>query len=155
MDSKTIIDQGGAEKLLGRGDMLYMPRDVGDPQRLLGPFISQKEVYNIVQFVKANNESDFDPEIEKAIFAHKNVSDMFNVDASSDEYFIPAVRVAIEQGQVSTSYLQRRFGVGYQRASKLMDQMEAMGYINPSDGTNKPRKVVITEEEFLEKYGDN
>ena len=153
VDSKTIIDQGGAEKLLGRGDMLYLPRNLGEPQRLLGPFISQKEVFNIVDFVKKNNDTDFDEEIEKAIFVQKSTTDLFTFDATSDEYFVQAVRVAIEAGAVSTSFIQRKFGVGFQRASKLIDQMEALGYITAPQGANKARKVLITEEEFLEKYG--
>lgn len=155
MDSKTILDQGGAEKLLGRGDMLYLPRDLGEPVRLLGPFISNKEVHQIVDFVKNNNDADFDEEIEKSIFVQKSAVDMFNFDATSDEYFVQAVRVAIEANTVSTSFIQRKFGIGFQRASKLVDQMESMGYISPPQGANKARKVLITEEEFLEKYGGN
>lgn len=155
MDSKTILDQGGAEKLLGRGDMLYLPRDLGEPVRLLGPFISQKEVFQIVDFVKKNNDTDFDEEIEKSIFVQKTATDMFNFDATSDEYFVHALKVAVETGSVSTSFIQRKFGIGFQRASKLIDQMESLGYITAPQGANKARKVILTEEEFFEKYGGN
>ena len=153
-DSKTIIDQSGAEKLLGRGDMLYSPMG-GEPIRLLGPFISQQEVASIVKFIKEHNPCDFDPEIEKSIMVAKTSEAGFGeaTDATKDEYFIPALRNAIETQICSTSSIQRRFSIGYNRAARIVDAMEKMNYISKADGS-KPRQIFITMEEFLREYGD-
>ncbi len=153
-DSKTIIDQGGAEKLLGRGDMLYCPRGE-EPTRLLGPFISQQEVASIVKFIKENNPCDYDPEIEKSIMVERSTEASFGegADATKDEYFIPALRNAIETQVCSTSSIQRRFSIGYNRAARIVQTMEDKQYISKPDGS-KPRQIFITMEEFLRLYGD-
>ena len=154
-DSKTIIDQGGAEKLLGRGDMLYSPRGE-EPTRLLGPFVSQQEVSSIVKFIKDHNQCDFDPEIANAIMVKRTNEGggAGPADATSDEYFVQALRWAIESQVCSTSSLQRRFGIGYQRAARLVDSFEAHQYISKAEGS-KPRQIFITMEEFLRLYGNN
>ena len=154
-DSKTIIDQGGAEKLLGRGDMLYSPRGE-EPTRLLGPFVSQQEVSSVVKFIKEHNQCDFDPEIANAIMVKRTNEGggAGPADATSDEYFVQALRWAIESQVCSTSSLQRRFGIGYQRAARLVDAFEAHQYISKAEGS-KPRQIFITMEEFLRLYGNN
>ena len=152
-DSKTIIDQGGAEKLLGRGDMLYLPRDISEPIRLLAPYISQPEVASIVDYVKKYNPANFDKEIQEAILIEKSDIDNLGFDATSDEYFVPALRMAIEQQQASTSFFQRRFSIGFNRASRIVEQMESLGYISKAEGS-KPRIIFITMEEFIRQYGD-
>lgn len=153
-DSKTIIDQGGAEKLLGRGDMLYSPRGE-EPTRLLGPFVSQQEVSNILKFIKQHNECDYDRDIEQAILVKRNNDPAGGpADAAADEYFVQALRWAIEAQVCSTSALQRRFSIGYQRAARLVDAFEARGYISKADGS-KPRQILISMEEFLKNYGNN
>ena len=153
-DSKTIIEQSGAEKLLGRGDMLYCPRGE-EPTRLLGPFISQQEVASIVKFIKEHNACDYDPEIEKAIMIEKTSELSFGdgADATKDEYFIPVLRNAIETQICSISSIQRRFSIGYNRAARIVDELENKQYISKADGT-KPRQIFITMEEFLRLYGD-
>lgn len=153
-DSKTIIDQGGAEKLLGRGDMLYSPRGE-EPTRLLGPFVSQQEVSNILKFIKQHNPCDYDPSIADAILVKRSSDAPAGpADATTDEYFVQALRWAIEAQVCSTSSLQRRFGIGYQRAARLVDAFESHGYISKADGS-KPRQIFITMEDFLKQYGNN
>jgi len=154
-DSKTIIDQGGAEKLLGRGDMLYSPRGE-EPTRLLGPYVSQQEVSNIVKFIKEHNQCDYDPEIANAIMVKRTNEggNAGSTDATNDEYFVQALRSAIETQICSTSSLQRRFGIGYQRAARLVDSFEAHQYISKAEGS-KPRQIFITMEEFMRLYGNN
>ena len=153
-DSKTIIEQSGAEKLLGRGDMLYCPRGE-EPTRLLGAFITQQEVSSIVKFIKEHNTCDYDPEIEKSIMVEKTTEASFGdgADATKDEYFIPVLRNAIETQICSISSIQRRFSIGYNRAARIVDELEARQYISKADGT-KPRQIFITMEEFLRLYGD-
>lgn len=153
-DSKTIIDQSGAEKLLGRGDMLYCPRGE-EPTRLLGPFISQQEVASIVKFIKENNRCDYDPEIEKAIMIEKTSEASLGdgCDASKDEYYKPVLRNLIETQMCSISSIQRRFNIGFNRAARIVDDFVSRGYISKADGT-KPRQIFITMDEFLRLYGD-
>jgi len=157
-DSKTILDHGGADKLRGQGDMLYNPVGSPDPIRLQGAFITNDEVEAITDFVKENNTSYYDESIEAEIDAVKSskaddaVEGEENGDVS-DEFFIPALKMIIETGQASISMIQRRFAVGYARAARLIDEMEARGYVGPSDGS-KPRDVKITLNEFISLYGD-
>ena len=153
-DSKTIIDQSGAEKLLGRGDMLYCPRGE-EPTRLLGPFISQQEVASIVKFIKENNQCDYDPEIEEAIMVEKTSEIVIGdgADATRDEYYKPILRNLIETQMCSISSIQRRFNIGFNRAARIVDDFVSRGYISKADGT-KSRQIFITMEEFLRQYGD-
>ena len=164
IDSRTILDMAGAEKLIGRGDMLFAPVGASKPMRVQGAFVSDSEVEDIVNFVKSHNSSakynaDFISTMEttaKNLNAKKNdmgSSEEFDEGASSgggDTKFEEAVKLAIDSGKISTSLLQRRLGVGYGRAAKLIDLMEEKGYVSAANGT-KPREVLITMNEFLER----
>lgn len=154
-DSKTILDQGGAEKLLGKGDMLYLPSDAPCPKRIQGCFMTGTEVYNYVEFIKDNNDYDFDANVEMSITAPKqsNVSEMVDGKRENnfDELLPQALKLVIENGQASITILQRKLLIGYPRAAKIVDQMESAGYISQSDGS-KPRSVYMTMEEWEQKF---
>ena len=159
-DSKTVLDQGGADKLLGKGDMLFMSSDTGVPKRIQGCFVTTKEIDNIVNYVKENNKDyDFDIKTEQAILnpPKNNVITQIDGDkASSDGYdsLMPqALKAVIENGQASISMIQRKFLVGFPRAARIIDQMETAGFISPSDGS-KSRSVYITMEEYDSIYGE-
>ncbi len=156
VDSKTILDSAGAEKLLGKGDMLYAPSDQAEPTRIQGCYIDGKEVENVVEFVKSNNNYDFDMEVANDVvtapkgyggnpFAH-------NPD-QSDELLPYALKLFIENGQASITMLQRRFRIGFSRAANLVDEMEQKGYVGPAEGS-KQRPVFMTMEEYREIFGD-
>ncbi len=156
-DSKTILDQGGAENFLGRGDMLYAPFDAAEPSRIQGAYVSGEEVYKVVEFVKENNPSEFDEEIEtKILTSHKagiNADD--GEDSAGYDPLLPqALKMFIQNGQASISVIQRRFLVGYPRAARIVDQMEKANYISPQDGS-KPRSVYLTMEQFEQIFGTN
>lgn len=158
-DSKTILDQGGAEKLLGSGDMLYAPVDKPEPIRVQGAYVTNDEVLNIVDFVVKHNESDFDPEFEARICKKADDDDNAASPVAStvdelDPNFYNILRMFIEYGQASATLIQRRFRYGYAKASRIMDQMELKKYISAFDGTNKPRKVLITQEQFDKEFGE-
>ncbi len=157
-DSRTILDQGGAENLLGRGDMLYAPVDAAEPSRIQGAYVSGEEVYKIVEFVKDNNPSDFDEEVEsKILTVHKagaGVDGDEDGDAGYDPLLPQALKMFIQNGQASISVIQRRFLVGYPRAARIVDQMEKANYISPQDGS-KPRSVYLTMEQFEQIFGTN
>lgn len=154
VDSRTILDSGGAEKLLGRGDMLFYPVGMPKPTRLQCCYVSDKEVEEVVQFVKGNLESEYDDqimdEIEKQAVKEKpsKSSDGGGFD-DTDELLDSAIECVIEASQASTSYLQRRLKVGYARAARLMDEMETKGIIGPFEGS-KPRQVLMTRDQWLE-----
>jgi len=156
VDSKTILDQAGAEKLLGRGDMLYSPSDSPEPTRIQGSFVDNAEVANIVNFVKENNEAEFDDEIEDQMFNKKNNG--FDITGGDDNDFDPllkdALRLTIRSNGISITKVQRAFGVGYPRAGKIVDQMEKMGFTSAPDTKNQ-RTVFITEQEFEERFGED
>ncbi len=154
-DSKTILDQGGAEKLLGKGDMLYLPSDAPCPKRIQGCFMTGTEVYNYVEFIKDHNNYDFDASVEMSITAPKqsNVSELVDGKRENDfdELMPQALKLVIENGQASITILQRKLLIGYPRASRIVDQMETAGFISPSDGS-KPRSVYMTMEEWEQKF---
>lgn len=153
-DSRTVIDCSGAEKLLGEGDMIFISNNMPKPMRLQGPYITMEEVDAIVDFLKKNNEAQFDDLIEDQIMNYAEGEDD-SLDEASDEvdkYFMDAVRLAVEQGQISISMVQRRFAVGYSRAGKIIDEMEKQRLISPFEGS-KPRTVLITREEFERRFG--
>jgi S-DNA-T family DNA segregation ATPase FtsK/SpoIIIE len=158
-DSKTILDYGGAEKLLGKGDMLYMVN--GKTARLQGPFINGKEVREIVNFVKEHNDAYFDPAIEKVVNAVKEEFDSATVaeapsrESELDEMFIPALKFIIREGKASISSLSTRFAIGYNRAARIIYNMEKQGYIGKAEGGAKARKVVITPFEFEEIFNES
>lgn len=150
VDSKTILDMGGAEKLLGKGDMLYFPIGTSKPMRVQGCFVSDKEVEKIVEFVKGQNEAVYDEDIiEKIERAGETPKATEDRGGEADELLPQAVEMAIEAGQASVAMYQRRLKVGYQRAARLIDQMEERGIIGPFDGT-KPREVLVTKAQWNE-----
>ncbi|MDL2248677.1 DNA translocase FtsK [Tyzzerella sp. OttesenSCG-928-J15] len=139
-DSRTILDMVGAEKLLGRGDMLFSPIGTSKPIRIQGAFISDKEVEAIVDFLKVDNEQEYSQEMIDSI---TSTGKEIEVDEDTDEYFEQAVEFVIAKEKASASMLQRQFRIGYNRAARLVEDLEAKGIIGPEDGS-KPRKVLIT-----------
>lgn len=142
VDSRTILDMVGAEKLLGRGDMLFLPVGLTKPIRVQGAFLSDQEVEAVVQFVRSQAEADYKedlvPEVEDAAQ---------DEDDELDELFDQAVQVVVEAKQASVSLLQRRMRIGYARAARLIDQLEARGIVGPYEGS-KPREVLISEGQY-------
>ena len=154
VDSRTILDQVGAEKLLGKGDMLFFPTGAPKPVRIQGAFISDKEVEKLVNFVKANGETtyrdDITEYIEKANSTDKEIDEgALDSDDETDPLLNDAIETVIETGQASTSFIQRRFKVGYARAGRIIDQMEERGIISGYQGS-KPREVLMTKERWDE-----
>ena len=151
VDSRTILDMYGAEKLLGKGDMLFSPVGTQKPIRIQGAFISDGEVEKIVDFLKTNADvkynEDIIEKIEKANSTDKELDE--NADDDVDEFLQDAIDTVVETRQASTSFIQRRFKVGYARAGRIMDQMEERGIISPPEGS-KPRQVLITKEQLEE-----
>ena len=150
VDSRTILDMGGAEKLLSKGDMLFYPSKYPKPKRIQGALISDSEVERVVDFVKNNNEikTSLESKIEKAIEDKK-----IKVDDEKDPLFKEAVELVVNDEQASISYIQRKLKVGYSRAGRIVDQMEEMGIIGPHEGS-KPRKLLKTKEEIDIILGD-
>ncbi|MBP5180209.1 MAG: DNA translocase FtsK [Clostridiales bacterium] len=158
VDSRTILDSYGAEKLLGRGDMLYSPLSAPKPVRGQGAFVSDGEVEEAVSYLKqrygALYDQDINDQIEKIARGEgsgktEGVSDSSSSDSDGDDLLSAAVETVIQAKNASVSILQRRLGVGYPRAARLIDVMEQKGYIGPFEGS-KPRRVLITETDWLE-----
>ncbi len=156
VDSRTILDSGGAEKLLGRGDMLYYPVGIPKPIRIQGCFVSDKEVESVVEFIKSGKVVEYDEkiieEIDRRAAAEKTSGrDSESGDSTSDEdpMITDAIECVIEAGQASTSLLQRRLKLGYARAARIIDQMEQRGIVGPFEGA-KPREVRITRQQWQE-----
>ncbi|MBR4874394.1 MAG: DNA translocase FtsK [Clostridia bacterium] len=151
IDSRTILDSGGAEKLLGRGDMLFKPVGANKPLRIQGAFIDDKEVERLVEFIKSDHEVRYDEDIIEKIDAGKpvNVSDEVSDPSDNDELLPKAIELAVNSGKISASHIQRRLKVGFSRASRMIDQMEERGIISPPDGS-KPREVLISKEDYYE-----
>lgn len=162
-DSSTIFDVGGAEKLLGMGDLYYRSADNPELARIQGCFISSQEVQNVTDYVKSHNETYFDEDAtdfinkveEPEAPAGMGGGDMGedSGDAKIDDTFIKALKFCVMSNQASVSMIQRRFPVGYIKACKIIDWMENMNYITQSEGS-KPRKVLMTKEEFTNTYGE-
>ena len=152
VDSRTILDMAGAEKLLGKGDMLFYPAGAPKPTRIQGAFVSDKEVEKIVDFVKNNGEANYNDEIlqqiENANSTDKEI-DAQEEDDNTDPLLMEAIDVVVETGQASTSFIQRRFKVGYARAGRIIDQMEERGIISGFQGS-KPREVLMSKERWEE-----
>lgn len=159
VDSRTILDSGGAEKLLGRGDMLFYPVGMPKPLRVQGCFVSDKEVEQVVDFVKNKETADYDDkiieEIEKQAVPEKGASNNdgggFN---DSDDLLQDAIACVIDAGQASTSYLQRKLKVGYARAARLIDEMESKGIVGTFEGS-KPRQVLMSKQQWVEMKMNN
>jgi S-DNA-T family DNA segregation ATPase FtsK/SpoIIIE len=160
IDSRIILDTGGAEKLLGRGDMLFAPMGSPKPQRIQGCFVSDAEVERVVEFVKAGGaNSDYDEQIIQQIDQEAAAAAAKGSRSSSgsaeepsdgtDDMLESAIQVVVEAGLASTSLLQRRLKVGYARAARLVDEMEQRGIVGPFEGS-KPRTVLITKERWYE-----
>ena len=151
VDSRTILDSVGAEKLLGKGDMLFYPSGTIKPQRVQGAFISDGEVEKIVTFLKNNGGPTYSDDIlEKIEKANSTEQELENDEEDdTDEFLMDAIDMAVNMGQISASGLQRRFKIGYTRAGRIIDQMEARGIISGYEGS-KPRKTLITEERWQE-----
>ena len=156
MESRIILDNGGAEKLVGRGDMLYAPLGAGKPTRVQGCFITPEEIEQVVAFVKQTGETQYDNDViakieesvqEKGSKGGKLAAEP--EEQESDELLPAAVEVILETGQASTSMLQRRLKLGYSRAARLVDQLEERGYVGPFEGS-KPRQLLITREKWQE-----
>ena len=165
VDSRTILDMSGAEKLIGRGDMLFAPVGAAKPMRVQGAFVGEIEVEKIVEFIKEHNSAaKYDDEFIKRMEEEAakcgnngkkgggaaNIEDVEGDGKNTDPKLRDAIELAIETGKISTSLMQRRLEVGYGRAAKIIDQMEALGYVSASEGS-KPRRVLITKEQYMEK----
>ena len=153
VDSRTILDQVGAETLLGKGDMLYFPTGEMKPQRMQGAFVSESEVENIVTFIKGSSEAKYNEDIiehiEKQGKVNKGVEDPEAEEDDADALLDAAIELVVDMGQASASMLQRRFKIGYSRAGRIVDQMEARGIVSGYEGS-KPRQVLISKEEWEE-----
>lgn len=151
VDSRTILDMGGAEKLLGKGDMLYYPQSAAKPQRGQGAFVSDAEVESVIEYLKSQNMGTYDPDeaeaITSAVSGNAGSSDKESGD--DDELLPQAVEIFLMSGCASVSILQRRMNIGYPRAARLVDRMHEKGYIGPFEGS-KPRKVLISQSQWLE-----
>ncbi len=139
-DSRTILDMGGAEKLLGNGDMLFAPVDAKKPQRIQGSFIKNDEIYKLVEYVKKQTEPDYEVELEDL----KKVE--ISIDNEKDELYEEAVKLVVKH-RASISMLQRRLHIGHSRAARMIDTMEDEGIVGPYAGS-KPREVLVSEEEL-------
>ena len=154
VDSRTILDMAGAEKLLGKGDMLYYPVGENKPLRIQGTFISEKEIESVVDNIKSNSNAVYSEEIIKSIETVNNPDNKNQVQSGedaddSDELLEEAIDLVMDMGQASASMLQRKFKIGYSRAGRIVDQMEARGLISGYDGS-KPRQLLITKDEWQE-----
>lgn len=146
-DSRTILDMSGAEKLVGKGDMLFNPLGMGKPVRVQGCFVSDEEVHNIIEFVKSQAEEvEYSGEVIESI-EKGNISTSKADDV--DELLEEAIECVVSAGQASVSMLQRRFRIGYNRAARIVDEMEARGIVSAQDGA-RPRQVLLSEEELSE-----
>ena len=155
VDSRTILDAGGAEKLLGMGDMLFMPVGAAKPVRIQGTYVKDEEISAVLDFIKQDTTSQYDEEMiaqmDKLAAAEKGSgSSGEEGDGGRDPMLDQAVEVVIDAGQASTSLLQRRCKLGYARAARIMDEMEQLGVIGPYQGA-KPREVLITRQQWIEK----
>ncbi len=149
IDSRTILDMAGAEKLLGKGDMLFSPIGMSKPLRVQGAFIADSEVEQLTEYIKKQVEP---PEYLEGITACEGSSkDEKNPSVFEDELFEEAIRVIMESNQASASMLQRKFRIGYSRASRLIDTMEEMKIVGPNTGS-KPREVIMTYDQVYERY---
>lgn len=149
IDSRIILDMNGAEKLLGRGDMLFQPMGIPKPMRIQGSYISETEVEAVVSHVKMQGA----PIFNDSILMPEEISNEDEDTSDMDDLFMQAARIVIESGQGSVSYLQRRLKVGHSRAGRIMDQLEEVGVVGPAQGS-KPREVLLSKEQLENKFGD-
>lgn len=153
VDSRVILDTQGAEKLLGRGDMLHLPPDQAKPARIQGAFVDDKEISSMISFIKNQGVAPQYTE-EVTTMTKSGMPAVEGISGDLDELFSDAVRAVCQYDRASASLLQRRLSIGYARAARVVDQLEAAGVISTSDGSSKPREVLITNaDEFLAKFG--
>ena len=152
MDSRTILDMVGAEKLLGKGDMLFYPSGAPKPTRIQGAFVADKEVEKLVEFLKSQGEVTYSDEIMEQIENSDKTDKELKEEEdeqTTDPLLLEAIDTVVETGQASTSFIQRRFKVGYARAGRIIDQMEERGIISGYQGS-KPREVLMSKERWQE-----
>ncbi len=158
VDSRTILDTGGAEKLLGKGDMLFMPVGFAKPMRVQGCFVGNREVESVVDFLKSTETQQYDEAVIEEINRQAEATEKSSkssgdaeegVAGGGDEMLPQAIEVVVEAGMASTSLLQRRLRLGYARAGRIIDEMEQRGIVGPHEGS-KPRQVLITRQQWLE-----
>ena len=148
IDSRTILDQTGAEKLLGKGDMLYYPIGENKPIRVQGAFISEEEVENVVNFIKNEDEgNEYEESIIEHIESESKDGGRSSEEGAGDELVNEAIKIVVEYNQASTSFLQRKLRIGFNRASRIMDELEERGIISEKDGS-RPRQILVTKEEL-------
>lgn len=155
VDSRTILDSGGAEKLLGKGDMLFFPVGAAKPTRIQGCFVSDKEVEKVVAFIKGSQTAEYDDQILEEIERQAEASGKSSGGSggggfdADDEMLPAAIECVVETGQASTSLLQRKLKLGYARAARIIDEMESRGIVGPFEGS-KPRQVLISRQQWIE-----
>ncbi len=162
IDSQTILSEAGAEKLLGNGDMLYKNAQMPGTERYQGAYITSVEVNNVVQYIIQNNEAYFDDELKEYLEKATNPQPepeptqghVSGDNTEANDVFLKALWFAVNSGNISISSMQRRFGMGFSKAGGIMDKMDRMGFVSPSEGSNKPRKVLLSREEFVERFGE-
>jgi S-DNA-T family DNA segregation ATPase FtsK/SpoIIIE len=150
-ESRVILDEPGAERLHGNGDMLFKSVKMREPMRIQGSFVSDSEVHKVTQYIKKQMDPDYSPDITDMVESTFTGS----LTEEEDDLFIPAVEMAAQTKLASVSNLQRRFRIGYNRAARLVDMMEERGIVGPSDGSNKPRKLIMTQAQLAELLGDS
>ena len=159
VDSRVILDEGGAEKLLGNGDLLYKPVGVGKPVRIQGSFVATEEIRRVVDFLKAQTSSQYDEDVADEIEKHIPVpkgeksaspADSMPSDNGQGDMVERAIECIVRENVASTTFLQKRLKLGYARASRIMDELEEMGVVGPADGA-KPREIRMSKEQWLER----
>ena len=150
VDSRTILDMQGAEKLVGKGDMLFNPMGMGKPVRIQGAFISDSEVNKVIDFLKDQVQ---DAAYNQDVLTRIERNDVQGTEEEADELLSDAIDLVVKSGQASVSMLQRRFRIGYNRAARIMDMMEARGIVSAQDGS-RPRQVLLSEEELKQMEED-
>lgn len=162
VDSRTILDMNGAEKLLGKGDMLFDPQGTPKPVRVQGAFVSDKEVSDVVEFLTSNNEkAEYNNDMEETLNnmpttggSTVSISDNDSGNDGRDAYFMDAAQILMDKERASIGMLQRYLKVGFNRAARIMDQLEEAGIVGPEEGT-KPRKILMSPEEFAQFIDEN
>jgi S-DNA-T family DNA segregation ATPase FtsK/SpoIIIE len=155
------LDSTGAENLLGKGDLLYKTGSMYEPKRVQSSWIDTPEIQKICDFIREHNESYYDEKVSSYITSGGKTSLNDSEEGNSEEknneiepIYVDALRYAVQTGSASISMIQRRCAIGFNKAGKIVDWMEKNGYISNFDGGAKPRKVVLTKEEFEEKFGE-
>jgi S-DNA-T family DNA segregation ATPase FtsK/SpoIIIE len=146
VDSRVVLDNSGAEKLIGRGDMLYLPYYLNKPERIQGCFVTSNEIEMITGYIKGEKEPEYNVDISKKI----SQSGKKNMEV--DDFFYDALKILVDFGQASASFLQRRLKIGYSRAARIIDQLEDSGYVGPHEGS-KAREVLISKDDLAEILG--